>query len=67
MQFKQDKRTATPANSAAAGLHQPMWLGRNRVPLKPLAVSSLQTVPADVDGRVPPGLVNSFTLDSITL
>jgi hypothetical protein len=29
MQFKPNKRTATPANSAAAGLHQPMpqWAG----------------------------------------
>ncbi len=66
MQFKPDKRTATPTSSAACGLHQPTSLGRNRVPLKPLTVSSLQTVPSQVDEPVPPGLVNSFALDSMT-
>jgi hypothetical protein len=65
MQFKPDKRTATPANSAAGGLRQPMSLGRNRVPLEPLTVSSLYTVPAGVDEPVAPGLVNSFALDSM--
>ena len=59
-------RTLAPALERAAGLHQPMSLGRNCVPLKPLAGSSSQTVPADVDEPVPPGLVNSFALDSMT-
>ena len=57
MQFKPNRRTATPTGSAVCGLHQPMSLGRNCVPLKPLAGSSSQTVPADVDEPVPPGLV----------
>src|SRR5580704_4784260 len=66
MQFKPDRRTAEPTGSAACGLHQPVSLGRNCVPLKPLAGSSSQTVPADVDEPVPPGWVNSFALDSMT-
>jgi hypothetical protein len=36
-----------------------MSLGRNRVPLEPLTVSSLQTVPADVD-RTGPARLGKF-------
>jgi hypothetical protein len=67
MQFKPDERTATPVNSAEADPHQPMAaLAENRVPLEPLTVSSLLTVPAGVEGLLPPGLVMHSALESMT-
>jgi hypothetical protein len=46
-----------PADAALAG---------NRVPLEPLTVTSLQAVPADVDGLLPPVLVMHSALESMT-
>jgi hypothetical protein len=52
MQFKPGKRTATPADSAAAGLHQPMpRQAGTGFPLKPLTVSFMQTVPTTFTDR----------------
>jgi hypothetical protein len=46
-----------PADAALAG---------NRVPLEPLTVTSLQTVPAGVEGLLPPSLVMHSALESMT-
>jgi hypothetical protein len=51
MQFKPDKRTATPETSATGGLRGPISTGRTRGPLEPLTVSSLRIVSADVRER----------------
>jgi hypothetical protein len=66
MQFKPDERTATPVNSAAAIASAGAALAGNRVPLEPLTVSSLLTVPAGVEGLLPPGLVMHSALESMT-
>jgi len=59
--------------AASRRLDHPIWTGLsdaalagNRVPLEPLTVSSLQTVPGDVEGLLPPGLVMHSALESMT-